>query len=294
MKLYETGIRPCSSIKLRAVFASVFLILLVQFWVGLPQRASAQQSCASVPLVNAPFGGEQIVENLVGMNLERAQALHAFQVSETYRLKYRGFLGTRHAEMVVDAKYQSPGTETFTIQSTTGSKAILDKVFKKLLQAEDEVLGAEAQRRAALNRNNYDFALVGCGSTPSGSTYVLRVTPRRKDKFLYRGRIWVNAKDSAVIRVEAEPAKHLSFWVMSTEFDRSYEKVDDFWLPANTQSVSRIRFGGRAELTIQYTNYLITSQGAVGNLPVTDRAHIASTMGAQLASPQPRAQAAKE
>src|ERR1035437_1980501 len=111
--------------------SSVFLILLVQFWIGLPQRASAQQSCASVPVVNIPLGGEQVVENLVGMNLARAQALHAYHVSETYRLKYRGFLGARNAEMVVDAKYQSPGKETFTIQSTTGSKAILNKEFKK-------------------------------------------------------------------------------------------------------------------------------------------------------------------
>jgi hypothetical protein len=274
--------------------SSAFLILLVLFWVGLPQRARAQQSCASVPVVNIPLGGEQVVENLVGMNLERAQALHAYHVSETYRLKYRGFLGARNAEMVVDAKYQSPGTETFTIQSATGSKAILNKVFKKLLRAEDEVLGAETQRRAALNRNNYEFALVGCESTPSGSTYVLRVTPRRKDKFLYRGRIWVNAQDFAVVRVEAEPAKHLSFWVRSTEFDRRYEKVDHFWLPANTQSVSRIRFGGHAELTIQYANYLITSHGPVGNLPVTDRARTAGTMGAHPARPQARAQAAKE
>ena len=274
--------------------SSVFLILLVQFWVGLPQRASAQQSCASVPVVNIPLGGEQVVENLVGMNLARAQALHAYHVSETYRLKYRGFLGARNAEMVVDAKYQSPGKETFTIQSTTGSKAILNKVFKKLLKAEDEVLGAEGKRRAALNRNNYDFALVGCESTPSGSTYVIRVTPRSEDRFLYRGRIWVTAQDFAVVRVEAEPAKHLSFWIRSTEFDRRYEKVDDFWLPANTQSVSRIRFGGHAELTIQYTNYLITSAGPVGSLPVTDPARTAGTMGAHPARAQARSQATKE
>jgi hypothetical protein len=45
-------------------------------------------------------------------------------------VEYRGFPGTRSAEMVVDVKYQSPGMKEFTIQSATGSKMIIEKVFK--------------------------------------------------------------------------------------------------------------------------------------------------------------------
>jgi hypothetical protein len=269
------------------------MILLVLFYIGQSQPVNAQQSCASIAVATIPLTGEQVVENLVGMNLERARALHGYQVTETYGLKYRGFLGTRNAEMVLDAKYQSPGTETFTIRSATGSTAIRDKVFKKLLRAEEEVLGAEARRHTALDRNNYDFALVGCETTPSGSTYVLRVTPKREGKFLYRGRIWVNARDFAVVRIEAEPAKHLSFWIKSTTFDRSYEKVGDFWLPARNHSFSRIRFGGHAELSIQYTSYLIMSAGPVGNLPVPLPAQTRQTPPAQ-SDTQTNAQPAKK
>jgi hypothetical protein len=47
----------------------------------------------------------------------------------------------------------------------------------------------------------------------------------------------------------------------------AYMKVSDFWLPARNYSVTAIRFGGRAELTIQYKNYQITSADPVGNLP---------------------------
>jgi len=42
--------------------------------------------------------------------------------------------------------------------------------------------------------------------------------------------------------------------------------VSDFWLPARNHSISSIRLGGRAELTIQYTNYHITAADPVGNL----------------------------
>ena len=96
--------------------------------------------------------------------------------------------------------------------------------------------------------------------------YVLIVEPRRKDKFLYCGRIWVDAEDFAVVRLEAEPAKNPSFWTKNSEVEQVYTKVSNFWLPARNHSITTIRLGGRAELTIQYNNYQITSADPFGNL----------------------------
>lgn len=79
MKLCETVIRVCSSTKARVPFPSVLLILLLPFCTGLQQPASAQQPGASVPVANAPLNIEQVVANLVGMNFERAEALHAYR-----------------------------------------------------------------------------------------------------------------------------------------------------------------------------------------------------------------------
>ena len=211
------------------------------------------------------------------MNLERAQALHAYQGTRIYRVEYRGFPGTRSAEMVVDVKYQSPGTKEFTIQSATGSKMSIEKVFKKLLEAEKEASAAEVQRRTALNSDNYDFTLVGFESTPFGSMYVLIVEPKTKDKFLYRGRIWVvDAEDFAVGRLEAEPAKNPSFWTKSNEIEQVYMKVNDFWLPARNHSITAIRLGGNAELTIQYKSYQITGADPVRNLPMLESTRLAA------------------
>lgn len=97
--------------------------------------------------------------------------------------------------------------------------------------------------RFALTEANYHFSLIRYESTRSGSAYVLSVKPRRKDTFLYRGRIWVNAEDFAVERLNAEPAKNPSFWTKKTDIVQVYTKVSDFWLPANNQSVTAIRLG---------------------------------------------------
>ena len=201
------------------------------------------------------------------MNLARSKALRAYRGTRTYRVEYRGFPSARQAEMVVDVAYRYPGTKEFKIRSATGSKLVIDRVFKKLLEAEESAQTAEAQSRIALNNDNYDFKLAGYESTHSGSTYVLVVEPRTKDKLLYRGRVWVDAQDFAVVRLEGEPAKNPSFWIKNTQIEQRYEKVSNFWLPARNHSTTLIRLGGRAELTIEYQDYQITAADPVAKLP---------------------------
>src|SRR5258708_359992 len=169
MKLYEAYVRVCSSTKRRLPFRSCLLILLLLVCTGPWQPACAQQPGTFASITNAPLGTEQIVKNLVGMNLERAQALHAYHGTRTYRVGYHG-------------------------------------------------------------------------------------------------RIWVDAEDFAVVRLEAQPAKSPSFWTKNSEVVQVYMKVSDFWLPARNHSIAAIRLGGRAELTIQYNNYQITSADPIGSL----------------------------
>jgi hypothetical protein len=155
---------------------------------------------------------------------------------------------------------------------------IINKVFKKLLQAEEDALSADAQRRTALNSENYDFTMAGYESTSSRSMYVLIVEPKTKDKFLFRGRVWVDADDFAVVRLEAEPAKSPSFWTKSSQIEQFYIKVSDFWLPERNHSISSIRLGGRAELTIEYQKYRITASDPVGSVAAREIARSPSSL----------------
>jgi hypothetical protein len=263
---YGTDARAGLSIKERASFFATLLIPLLLVCAGSEGTACAQRPGASAPIVKAPMSQKQVVDNLVAMDLKRAHELNAFQGTQLYRLEYHGFGGTHSAEMTVDVKYRSPDTKEFTIRSATGSELIIRKVFKKLLQAEKEAMEAGAQRRDAMNNDNYDFTLMGYNSTPSGSMYVLGVKPKTKGLFLYRGQIWVDAEGFAVARLEAQPARNPSFWITHIEIEEVYKQVGDFWLPVSSHSIAKIRFGGRAVLTIQYQNYEITSADAVSNL----------------------------
>jgi hypothetical protein len=202
---------------------------------------------------------EQVVKNLVQRNLERAQALTAYQGTRIYRLDYQGFLGSRSAEMIVDVRYLSPATKEFDVRSEKGSRLLIDRVFRALLQSEKEALSEEDQTRVTLNTDNYRFAMVGIQTLPTGPCYILAVEPLTKNKLLYRGRIWVDAEDFAVVRIEAAPAKNPSYWTKETKIEQVYAKVGEFWLPLSNRSTSVVRLGGHAYFTIQYQEYQITA-----------------------------------
>jgi hypothetical protein len=248
-------------INLHIALVSVQLLMCI----GLGQPVTAQPSNTPAIEPRAALTAEQVVDNLVRRNLERAQALAAYQGTRIYRLEYHGFPGSRSAEMVVDVTYKSPETKEFTIRSETGSKLLIERVFKKLLQSEKEALTEANPRLTALNRDNYLFAQVGYESTLDGSFYILSVEPRTKNKLLYRGRIWVDAEDFAVVRLEGEPAKNPSFWTKDTKINQIYAKVSDFWLPVSNRSTTSTRLGGHAYLTIEYKDYRITAVPPLGD-----------------------------
>jgi hypothetical protein len=208
------------------------------------------------------------VDNLVRKDAERAQALRHYESTRVYHLSYRGFPGDRDAEMTVEAAFDSPSTKSFKVISQTGSKLIVERVFKRLLASESEAAEPELHAHTLLNRDNYDIALIGFepAGSQNGSQYVLAVSPKTKSKYLYRGKVWVDGTDFAVTRIEAEPALNPSFWTKKSEIHHEYVKVQNFWLPRRNQSVSYIRLGGRATLTIDYDNYRVNDARSSGNV----------------------------
>ena len=72
----------------------------------------------------------------------------------------------------------------------------------------------------------------------SGPAYILNVEPLQPSKFLYRGKIWVDAADFAVVKMETLPAKSPS----CPDFARGDSlnvKTDGFWLPEKLRQTGR-------------------------------------------------------
>jgi hypothetical protein len=255
------------SVRLRGVLLAWLLLPCVSLAVCSPAQAQlAVESTSSAKRAALPV--EEIVRNLQKKNAQRAAALAGFEGTRVYRMQYHGFPGDRDAEMVVNVTYRAPDAKQFSVVSQNGAKFIIDHVFKKLLEGEQEAADEENRRRTALSTENYDFSMAGYEDSPDGGRYILDLLPKTKNKFLYRGKIWVDAKDFAVVRIEGEPGKNPSFWIKKTEIAHQYVKVNDFWLPLANHTESVIRLGGTATLSIEYRDYKITSAtplAAAGN-----------------------------
>jgi len=225
--------------------------------ISLGSLLAAAQIAPGNSADNARLPIEQVVRNLELRNAQRAAALEQFEGTRVYRMEYRGFPSDRDAEMVVKVSFRAPDEKVFSVVSETGSKFILEHVFKKLLEGEQEAAKGENRQQTALTSQNYDFQLVGYENSAEGGRYVLVLLPKTKNRFLYRGRIWVDAKDFAVVRIEGEPGKNPSMWIKKTDIAHRYVKVDDFWLPAENRTESLVRMGGKATLSIEYQDYKI-------------------------------------
>jgi hypothetical protein len=244
-----------SSTEISMQSAIGILLMLATTIVSAGFAVAADSGPLPPSITTAPLSVDQVVNNLIRKDAERAQALRHYESTRVYRLSYRGFLGDREAEMTVECTYDSPSTKNFKIISETGSKAMVEHAFKRLLDSEKEAAEPAEHARTLLNRNNYDFALVGFESSDKGNQYVLAVRPKTISKYVYRGKVWVDATDFAVTRIDAEPALNPSFWTKQNEIHHEYMKVQNFWFPRRNESISEIRFGGRAALTIEYNNY---------------------------------------
>ena len=233
-------------------------LLLALSFVSL---AGAQEiSPASAKTAGAQLGLDQILTKLEQHNAQRAAELQEFDGKRVYRMQYHGLFKDRDAEMVVKVHFSAPDSKQFTIVSQNGSKFVIDHVFKKLLEAEQDATG-DKRRECALSRENYKFSLVGYETTPQGPQYVLALQPKSNNKYLYRGRIWVDAKEFAVVRILIREALVSS--TRRTSISRRGKPSPD--------TETSIRFGGKSKLSIEYDDYKVVKGAA---LHITETARI--------------------
>ena len=197
----------------------------------------------------------EIVQDIERHNQSQAKALGRYHALRHYEVEYRGFFKHITAEMDVELEYDADSGKNFRIVSQSGSHTLCEKVLKRALDSERE---AFLDRGAhALSSANYKFQLIGSEMLNDRPSYVLQVEPVSGSPYLYRGKIWVDAADGAVSKMEVQPAKNPSFWISQTLIHQSNSRIGDFWLPKLVQSETKVRMGGKAVMTIDYGPYEI-------------------------------------
>jgi hypothetical protein len=213
----------------------------------LPASAAAADESPSLPTA------EEIVARMGFRDLQRQVSIEGYAGMRRYVLDNQHL--HKRAEMLVQVQGDPDGTKHFEVVSEEGWKAAHKHVLRKMLESESETSHPEARAKTRINPENYDFKIAGTEVIDGRTAYVLEVSPKRKEKYLFRGRIWVDAEDYALARAEGQPAKNPSFWTKSTHFVQIYQKSGLLWFPRSTQSVTEAHIFGTTDVNIEYFDY---------------------------------------
>ena len=227
-------------------------------WMGMcAGHAWGQQGLVAAGLAHPT--ADEIAARMMAKNAERQAELQSWTSERTYRVEYHGVGGAHEGEIEVKAEYVD-GHKRLTVVSESGSKVICERVLRKMVESEQEAAESSNRMQTALTPANYNLELVGEETVDGVRAWVLHVSPRVDNKFLYRGRVWVSEDSYATVKVGGEPAKNPSWWINRASFDWRYGRHGRFWLPERTEAVSHVRIGGEAKLTIEYGEYRIVSE----------------------------------
>jgi hypothetical protein len=144
----------------------------------------------------------------------------------------------------------SPATGfRYRVTAEGGSGLIRGKVLRAVLDGERDAIAGGETSRSSLDRNNYTFQPNG---VDEDGLAIVRLTPRRKDRVLVAGDMFLNPAEGNLVRLQGRLAKSPSFWVRDVDIVRTYQRFGDAVLPVALESKAELRLFGSATLHMTY------------------------------------------
>lgn len=232
---------------------------------------------------SGPVSEPWIFAQLIDHDRVRSDALLEYNVMRVYRVSDPS--GKIHAEEVGSMEFHAPDLKKFVITSEQGSGIVRRLALNPLIASEVKAARGKDRHDSAISPSNYHLTFLGEQDVRGHRCFVLRAIPKRVDKYLFEGQVWIDVQDFAVVRIEGRPAAHLSFWIKRAEFVRDYEKVAGFWLPYRDETTVEVRLYGEKVLTIDHRDYAVNGKPTMESL----ENHCNSGCGVQTSSVAPAA-----
>jgi len=228
---------------------------------GAQVNEEQEESKLAAPLepLRAGIAEEQVFAEMAAHNELRSAALLGYTAQRTYQVVDPK--GKVHAEEIGRMEYLAPDKKTFVLTSEKGSGVIRHMALNPLIASEIDAASGKQHHDSSITPSNYSLQLLGEQQVGPYHCFVAQASPKRMDKYLFEGKVWIDVHDYAIVRIQGHPAKKLSFWIEQADFVREYQKIDEFWLPRRDETFVQVRLYGKKVLTIDHQDY--TVKGAV-------------------------------
>jgi hypothetical protein len=222
------------------------LWLLFLYLAAAVAGASAQTR-STIPTV------EIIVARMAQARDENEARFRPYVVTRDYQL-FGKERDQSKAQVIADVIFVPPDLKNYAIQQTIGA-GLGERVVRRMLASEAEI--AKDCVSVDFSAANYEFRFIREEEVSGQRCYVLELLPRRKDRNLLRGNIWVDATTYLLRRTEGEPAKIPSWWLKDVRMALLYGDVGGMWLQTALEATATVRILGPYTVVSRDVKYKI-------------------------------------
>jgi hypothetical protein len=145
------------------------------------------------------------------------------------------------SEVTAQISFTPPDMKTFKITEEQGNPRG-EKIVTALL--EQEIASAKQGHKGDISRSNCDFVFLREQNFGAVPEYVLHIIPKRKEKGLLLGDIWVDAKTYHIRQIVGVPLKSPSFWIKDLNITVQFAAVNGMWVHVAVDAIATVRFLG--------------------------------------------------
>lgn len=252
---------------LRAAAPSPIVWCFLFVPIAIAVYASGQ---TALPVPNV----ETIVARMAMARSDNQARFRAYVVTRDYRLFGKERLKTKF-QATADVTFVPPDSKKYVIQNVSGS-GLGETVVRRMLASEAEM--AKDCVPTDFSPRNYDFRFIREEEVDGQRCYVLQLLPRREEKSLLRGTIWVDSVTYLLHRIEGELAKAPSWWLRDVRIAFLYGSVSGMWLQTALEATATVRILGPYTVVSRDLKYSIGERIAQSS-PALIKVHHVSAVG---------------
>jgi hypothetical protein len=223
----------------------------------LATLASSSQGTPPTAEVTSP-DLSLILQRLEEIQRQDPAQSRPYEVTREYKV-FRGYEKQSMSEVTAQINFVPPDSKTYKIIQVRGNSTA-EKMVRELLDRETE--SAKNKHKSEISRANYDFVFLRQQNFGIVPEYVLGIFPKRKEKNLLLGQLWVDASTFRIRRIEGVPAKSPSFWLKELHITLQFAELGGKWVPVTFDGIATVRFLGQytlAGLNIRSSESLSTA-----------------------------------
>jgi hypothetical protein len=200
--------------------------------------------------------GTMPLETII-QSIQKAQAAARPQASYQIIREYRLF-GAKDSkadsEVVAEVNFRPPAFKGYRIQRSSGSSRG-QQLVRSILDREVEATSRDSKTSSAISGDNYSFNYIGEATLDGQPCYILGLKPKRKEKELISGEVWVDKYSFFVRQIQGEVEKTPSWWLKKVRLKLVFAELEGIWVQTSMEAIADVRIVGAHTLTSRILDY---------------------------------------